>query len=224
LTRRFARPAGDADLGAVLVDGAQRFGVELQPEVLSRLARFLDLLMVWNRRMRLTGEREPEAVVRKHVIDSLAPVPHLPPTGVVVDVGSGAGFPGLVLACARADLDVCLVESRRRRASFLREAVRSLPAPRARVLEERVELLAGQDLAGKAAVVIARAIRLDAFLAVAGRLVAPDGVVIAMQTPRPLAPATVRVLDSARLGPAGAQDYQLPGGERRRLLFFVAMC
>ena len=224
MTRRFAGETAGADLGGLVAESTARFGVELSSDALSRLARFVDLLALWNRRVRLTGEREARTLVRKHVLDCLAPVPHLPPAGVVVDVGSGAGLPGVVLGCARPDLDLCLVESRRRRASFLREAVRTIPLPRARVLEARAEALDAEDVVGKASVIIARAVRLESFLVVAARLVGRHGVVIAMQTPGALPPAAVRALEQARLRSTGAQYYELPGGERRRFLFFAAMC
>src|SRR5207249_9597956 len=70
---------------------------------LERLVRFLDLLAVWNRRIHLTGQRDLSSLIRAHAIDSLAPAPHLPSTGLVVDVGSGAGFPGIVLGCLRSE-------------------------------------------------------------------------------------------------------------------------
>src|SRR5439155_19986 len=97
--------------------------------------------------------------------------------GLVVDVGSGAGLPGLVLACARPDLELRLVEARRRRASFLREAIRTIPLAHARVLEARAEAVADAEVIGRAAVVIARAVRVDAFLPLAARLGASEGTV-----------------------------------------------
>ena len=208
----------------LLTESAARFGVELRREAIRSLERFLGLLALWNRRLHLTGERDPDALLRRHVIDCLSPIPHLPAAGLVVDVGSGAGFPGLVLACARPDLELRLIEARRRRASFLGEAIRTIPLAHARVLEARAEIVADSEIVGRAAVVIARALRVDAFLPLAARLVAPGGVVIAMQTPRVLAPATVRAGEQVGLRPNGAWDYYLPGGERRRLLFFAAMC
>src|SRR2546425_5737253 len=208
----------------LLTESAARFGVELGLEAIARLERFLDLLSLWNRRVHLTGERDPEALLRKHVVDSLAPVAHLPAAGLVVDVGTGAGFPGLVLGCARPDLELRLIESRRRRASFLGEAIRTIPVARARVLEGRAEAIADAEVIARAEVVVARGIRVDACLRLAARLVAPGGVVIAMQTPRALAPATVRTAEEVGLRPKGSWDYHLPGGERRRLLFFAVMC
>ena len=208
----------------LLAESATRFDVELDGEAVGRLERFLELLELWNRRIHLTGTRHPQAVLQKHVIDSLAPVPHLPAAGLVIDVGSGAGFPGVVLGCVRPDLELRLVESRRRPASFLREAIRAVPLPQARVLEARAEAVDEPEVAGGAAVVIARALTLEVFLPLAARLVAPRGLVIAMQTPGVPAATAVSAAELAGLQQSGAVDYQLPGGEPRRLLFFSAMC
>jgi len=208
----------------LLARSATRFGVELGVDAMARLERFLGLLSLWNRRVHLTGDRDTEALLRKHVVDSLAAVPHLPAAGLVVDVGSGAGLPGLVVGCARPELELRLIESRRRRASFLREAIRTIPLAHARVLEGRAEAVADPEVIGHAAAVIARAVRLDVYLPLAARLVAPGGVAIAMQSPRGLGPATIRMAEEVGLRPKGSWDYDLPDGERRRLLFFAAMC
>src|SRR3989475_6218063 len=130
---------------------ARELGVDVGHGAVDRLARFLDLLAVWNRRIHLTGARGLPSLVRNHAVDSLAPAAHMPRTGLVIDVGSGAGFPGIVLACLRPDLEMALIESRRRRASFLREAIRTLPLPAARVFEMRAqEAATDSELAGRA--------------------------------------------------------------------------
>jgi len=201
---------------------AGELGVDVGYGAVDRLARFLDLLAVWNRRIHLTGARGLPSLVRNHAIDSLAPAAHIPRTGpgLVIDVGSGAGFPGIVIACLRPDLEIALIESRRRRASFLREAIRAIPLPAARILEMRAEEAATDpELAGRAAVAISRALRLDVFLALAVPLLAPHGTAIAMQTPRTAGLARERALEHGfRL--AARQDYALPGGAARTLLFF----
>jgi 16S rRNA (guanine527-N7)-methyltransferase len=200
--------------------GAKRFGVELEAEEIGRVGTFLSLLAVWNPRVRLTADRDLGPVIDKHAVDSLSPVPHLPATGLVVDVGSGAGFPGIMIACVRPDVELVLLEARRRRASFLREVVRTIPLPKVRVLELRAEEAAGdRTLARSAALVIARGVRLDAFLALAAPLVADAGEVIAMQTPR------TAVMAEAAAKPHGLRlsrrhDYTLGGGESRTLLVF----
>ena len=204
-----------------LLFGAGSLGIAVDPESLGRIGRFIDLLDLWNRRGRLTGDRDRRVLIRKHTVDSLAVVSELPPSGTVVDIGSGGGFPGLVLGSVRPDLDLRLIESRRRPASFLGEAIRSIPLSGAAVIGTRAEEAGGDPtVAGRGDLVIARAIRLETFLPLAVPLAAPGGLVIAMQTPG------VEV-DYARgtglqhgLELSGHRDYRLPDGERRRLLVF----
>src|SRR5437870_5256771 len=199
---------------------ARELGVDVGYGAVDRLARFLDLLAVWNRRIHLTGARGLPSLVRNHAIDSLAPAAHIPRTGLVIDVGSGAGFPGIVIACLRPDLEIALIESRRRRASFLREAIRAIPLPAARALEMRAEEAAADpEQAGRAAIAISRALRLDVFLGLAAPFLAPDGAAIAMQTPRAAGPASALAAEHGfRL--VARHDYVLPGGAARSLFFF----
>src|SRR5262249_42080942 len=126
----------------------------------------------------------------KHVVDCLEPLRFLPATGPVVDVGSGAGFPGIVLASVRPEMRMVLIESRRRPVTFLRECSRKLPLPNLRVIEARAED-AAQDpaLADRSPLVTCRGLRLDQLLPLAVPLLAPRGVVLAMQTPRTAAAA-----------------------------------
>jgi len=95
-------------------------------QALSRLAAYLDTLAAWSPRVNLTGARTPSERVRLLVGDVLAAAP-LPEAGRLVDVGSGNGSPGLVLALLRDDLEVTLLEPRARRWAFLREAARLEP-------------------------------------------------------------------------------------------------
>lgn len=101
------------------------------------IERFLGELSRWAARMNLVGSTEPGALAR-HVADSLAAAPHLPGGARVVDLGSGAGFPGIPLAIARPDLALTLVEIRERRVHFLRHVVRTL-ALGCRVERRRIE-------------------------------------------------------------------------------------
>jgi 16S rRNA (guanine527-N7)-methyltransferase len=205
-----------------LRQGALDLGVALDAGAIERLGRFIELLTTWNRRIRLTGDRNPRILVRKHVVDSLAVVPELPSSGLVIDVGSGGGFPGIVLGCARPDLALRLIEPRRRPTSFLSEAIRAIPLPEAKALEMRAEdATADPSLARHAQVIVSRALRLDVLLAVGIPLLATGGVIVAMQTPS----STARdVRDPA--GEVGVEllrsrEYRLPDGEARRLLIFA---
>ena len=206
---------------ALLRERAALLGVPLTDDALARIDCFLGILAIWNRRLRLTGERDRRTIVVRHVVDSLAPARWLPREGLVIDIGSGAGFPGIVLACLRPDLSFALIEARRRRASFLADAIRSVPLPGARVVAERVEQVVGDpDLAHGARVVITRAVGLHAFLDAAAGLVAPDGAVIAMQTPGAREMAR-EVAERRGFVLADAYDYDLPDARKRSLLRFT---
>ena len=198
--------------------GAAHVGADVDDDFERRVAVQLDLIGVWGARLRLTGERDRGTLLRKHVVDSLALAPLLPLAGVVVDIGSGAGFPGLVVAGLRPDLDVVLVESRRRKASFLGDVVRTIGLDRVRVRNARAEDVA-EEIPESSALVVSRAVRLEAFLPVAARVVAPDGRVVAMQTPkqREIAAATGAV---SGLGLESVREYRLLDGEPRTLFVY----
>jgi 16S rRNA (guanine527-N7)-methyltransferase len=106
------------------------------------LARYLDLLAAWSDRVNLSGLRTPAARVARLVADVLPAAP-LPGPGRLIDVGSGNGSPGLVLALLRPELAVTLLEPRARRWAFLREAARALARPDVAVLRARHDAYAG---------------------------------------------------------------------------------
>lgn len=101
------------------------------------LKRFTDELAAWGSRTNLVGSTEPEALCA-HVEESLSAARALPHGCRAVDLGSGAGLPGLPIAITRSDLDVTLVEIRERRVHFLRHVARTLPV-RCRILRQRIE-------------------------------------------------------------------------------------
>ncbi|MEJ0018461.1 MAG: 16S rRNA (guanine(527)-N(7))-methyltransferase RsmG [Acetobacteraceae bacterium] len=98
-------------------------------ETLERLRRFEGLLLKWNRRINLVSPRDEAHLWQRHIEDSLQLLPLLPRAATrAIDLGSGGGFPGLVLAIA-SDLDFDLIEADQRKAAFLREAARVTDAP-----------------------------------------------------------------------------------------------
>lgn len=118
--------------------------------------------MVWERGvvLGLSGRKSLEEIFRKDILDSLLIAPHLHPKDWVLDIGSGAGFPGIPLKIAVPDLGLCLLDSRKKAVKFLREVIRNLGLE-AEVLEGRAEVL-GQEPCWK-----------GKFSAVLGRAVAP---------------------------------------------------
>ena len=163
-----------------LDDGLHALGLDLA--LATPLLDYLGLLLRWNRTYNLTAIRDPDEMVVRHLLDSLAMHPHVQP-GALADLGTGPGLPGIPLAIARPDLQVALVESNGKKARFLREAVRHLRLGNARVLESRAEAVAEP---GAYAQITARALdTLDGILAVGGHLLAPQGRLLAMKGMHP---------------------------------------
>jgi len=124
-----------------LQTGVNGLGLSLSQPQLDQLAAYFQELKKWNQRFNLVAQADDRQLVETHFLDSLTLLPLLdpcPPPGLV-DVGSGAGFPGLVLKIARPDLLVTLVEPRQKRTAFLRQVVRSLGLQDIQVREARLE-------------------------------------------------------------------------------------
>jgi 16S rRNA (guanine527-N7)-methyltransferase len=133
--------------------------VPVSRETEARLDRFVELLLAWQQRINLVAPSTLPELWTRHIADSLQLLALAPEGKIWVDLGSGGGFPGLVIACALAERDgaaVHLVESNQKKAAFLREAARITAAP-AIVHAERIEEFA-RKFPGKADVVTARAL------------------------------------------------------------------
>jgi 16S rRNA (guanine527-N7)-methyltransferase len=111
------------------------------PSLYSQLSAYLDLLVKWNARTNLTAIRDPEEIVRRHFGESLFAAQHIGLPNTLLDFGSGAGFPGLPIALLRPETHVTLAESQNKKATFLREAVRTLGLPNVDVWAARVETM-----------------------------------------------------------------------------------
>ncbi len=94
--------------------------------LVEQLSIYLELLLKWNKRMNLTAIRDPEQIVSRHFGESLFTAAHLPKGETLLDLGSGAGFPGLPIQLALPNWRVTLAESQRKKSLFLSEVVRSL--------------------------------------------------------------------------------------------------
>lgn len=121
--------------------GLAGLGLELAEPAIEQLSTYLAELQKWNRRINLVAQAPPETLIEIHFLDSLTLLPLVQgcPEPGLLDVGSGAGFPGLVLKIACPELPVLLVEPRRKRAGFMRQVIRTLKLKGVTVLESRLE-------------------------------------------------------------------------------------
>ncbi|UCG99913.1 MAG: 16S rRNA (guanine(527)-N(7))-methyltransferase RsmG [Deltaproteobacteria bacterium] len=110
----------------LLREGAHGFGVTLSERQLYLFALFLEGLRSWNRRMNLTGISEKREMIVKLLLDPLVALPYLSSSGTVLDIGSGAGIPGMPFKIARPEFEVHLIESKGKKVSFLRDMIRRL--------------------------------------------------------------------------------------------------
>jgi len=181
-TRTGGPTAGSQDpalAGEVLRQGLRRLGLEPTPAQLEGFAVYLSELLRWGARINLTGFTTEAQIVREGFLRSMSyRVAFDPAPGMrAVDIGSGAGFPGLVLKICYPEIDMLLVEASRRRASFLRSLVRQLGLPGVRCLHGRAEQLHGEvEHRARYQVAFARAVGAPPeVVALAEPLLAPGG-------------------------------------------------
>ena len=157
---------------------ASELDLQLQERALQQFEDYLELLAKWNKVYNLTAIRESSKWVSHHLMDSLAVVRYLP-TGSVIDVGSGAGLPGLPIAIACPSRQVCLLDSSHKKCAFLRQAAAELKLQNVSVISSRVQ---AYRPAAAFDVVISRAFsELSEFVACARHLCARGGRMLAMK-------------------------------------------
>lgn len=205
-------------LRPALAAGIAALGLDIDDDAQTKLLAYVALLEKWNRTHNLTAVREPGRMVTHHLLDSLATLPHLPqnPALRLIDVGSGGGLPGVPLAIARPDWSVTLLDSNRKKATFLRQAAAELRLANVTVATTRVEEYAPE---GSFDVAISRAFApLPRFAAAARHLLGTGGRLVALKGTYPQA-------ELAQL-PAGlhleaSPTLDVPGLDGRRHLVIV---
>lgn len=201
--------------------GLMEAGLDLPERVRVRLMDYLVLLQKWNKVHNLTAIREPEEMVTLHLLDSLSVLPHIKalcqPGGStrLLDVGSGAGLPGIPLALCMPELQVTVMDSSQKKASFMRQAKAELDIANLEVVCGRVEQYQPES---RFDLVISRAFsELDLFFQLTRHLLAPDGMWLAMKGVYPY-----DELSQMNVQPEEVISLKVPGLHAQRHLVFLS--
>jgi len=156
--------------------GIHEMALDVPHEAQATLLDYLELLAKWNQAYNLTAIRDPLDMVDKHLLDSLSLLPYVA-DGPLLDVGAGAGLPGLVLAIVRPELKVTTVDAVAKKVRFMEHAIRTLRLNHARALHARIESLDGQygQITSRAFASLAE------FLGLTRHLLTPGGRWLAMK-------------------------------------------
>ena len=129
---------GDKKDRDLLIEGSQRMDLALSDQVIDQLMTYLDLVEKWNRVYNLTAIREREEMIKLHFLDSLSILKHVQVKNIL-DVGSGAGFPGIVLAITKPELKVTVMDSVNKKTTFMQQVKSELSLMNLDVVNSRVE-------------------------------------------------------------------------------------
>ncbi|WP_246796351.1 16S rRNA (guanine(527)-N(7))-methyltransferase RsmG [Burkholderia perseverans] len=177
-------------LHALLADGLDSLGLKLDEAQVAKLLDYVALLGKWNAVYNLTAIRDPRQMLIQHILDSLSIVPHLSSLDAAtqaLDVGSGGGLPGIVLAIVFPGWQVTLNDIVHKKSAFQTQAKAELKLANLSVVTGRVEMLRpGHEVPGQFDVIVSRAFAdLADFVSLARHLVAPGGAIWAMKGVRP---------------------------------------
>ncbi len=118
-----------------------KMDIELSEEQYNQFYKYMNILIEWNKKINLTAITEPKEVILKHFVDCLAIAKYIDKNKTIIDVGTGAGFPGIPLKIYRKDLEITLVDSLNKRINFLNEVINQLNLKEIKAIHGRAEEL-----------------------------------------------------------------------------------
>ena len=127
------------DFKEKMIINVDKLGITLSEIQLKQFYNYMNLLIEWNKKINLTAITEPDEIILKHFVDSLTISKYIPDGTRVVDVGTGAGFPGIPLKIYRQDIEITLLDSLQKRINFLDEVIRELNLEKIETIHSRVE-------------------------------------------------------------------------------------
>ena len=202
----------------LLSEGSIDLDCDTSPEsVAEHLILYLTEWKRWNAKINLTAERDELSVINKHIYESLQYARVISPTGSLVDIGSGAGFPGIPVKIIRPKLEIILVESQRKRANFLKAVIRSIKLSKIQCVHGRgtdfPELIGKYDF-----VTLRHVLEPHLSLQLGAGLLTPGGRLI-LQTSFNLS-FQLDFLDSHRLSPVNEIFFERSGSSHSKIMFF----
>jgi 16S rRNA (guanine527-N7)-methyltransferase len=202
----------DPSFRETLASGARALGLDVPPQSLPLLERFADRLLAWNRKVNLTAITTPAEVAEKHLLDSLLLLRSLGGARSLLDVGSGGGLPGVVLACVRPELEVVCCDSVAKKVAFVKTVAVELGLARVRGVVVRATGRPEADGLPRCEAVVSRAVAEPAvWVPLGSAYLSAGGTLIAMLG---------RAEDEERLAELGsAAGLELVGFERHELPF-----
>jgi len=224
-TRGLGVTEQDFDFSTVLEQGCRQLQLDLGDEAIDRLAVYFEELGRWSRKTNLIGKQQGgRQILENHFLDSLLLLPLLQEKDrSLVDVGTGAGFPGLVCKAVLPELPLGLIEPRRKRVSFLRHIIRRMRLENVKVMPCRIEELAPEEL--QCSHITSRAVaEIGEFVGMVSKGIADDTRIVCMKGPRwrsEMEQATA-LLEAEGYGLAEYREYVLPFSGARRAV--VSLC
>ncbi len=167
----------------IIKTGACKLGISLNSNQLNCICFHASELIKWNKKFNITSITDPFEIAVKHFIDCLAIVPHIPDNAKVLDIGSGGGFPGLPLKIARPSTEIIMIDSSRKKISFLNFLIRSLELTGINAIHTRCEDLSEKkDFKHRFDFVVSRAFTsLERFIDLSLPFLSTNGIILAMK-------------------------------------------
>jgi len=219
-----------------IVAGARELDIHVRPGQVDQFARHASILKEWNQKINLTTIVDPLEMAIKHFLDAVLPCYYIQPASRILDVGSGAGFPGVALKVMIPTLQVTLVEAKRKKVNFLKHVIRELGLTQIEAVQTRIENL-NQHCRVKFDVIVSRAfsdlhqlIRLTLpYLAASGQIIAYKAKVSAAEI-RALRETIIDSISNQRVLPPGTYfqiktlTFNLPVLNLPRTVLFLRCC
>lgn len=204
-----------------LARGVEALGLAVDSEARGLLARFAERLLAWNAKVNLTAVTDPAELAEKHFVDSLALLPLLGPARTLLDVGSGAGLPGMALACARRELQVTCCDASAKKVAFVKAVSAELGVD-VRGVAVRAEGDPRREGLPFAEAVVSRALAEPAeWVPLGARYLAPEGRLFAMLGQKAELGPLARLAEETGLALEVLERFVLPlSGARRAIARF----